>query len=403
MRIIAFWSQLPTLRSRYSPKANSLGFLRLGLAFAVLVAHAWPLGFGAGNPGLRQTHGQTDLGTLAVNGFFVLSGFLVTASAQRLGAARFAWHRFLRIFPGLWVCLLVIAFVVAPLISVITRGSLRSLFGHPAGPMQYAWGNWFGNPRQWGIGDLLTETPYGRLAHGSVFNGSLWSLVYELSCYAGLIALIAAGVLRRSPGLVLVLAAGAYAVIVTDFVLALPSSGLATHPLQRGILGPIPLVGYLNLQTVIYLGFLFLLGAVFQLYQHRVPIHPAPALAAAVVLASSMFVGGFYVFGYPAYAYLLIWAACALPPFLHRVGRERDYSYGIYIYAFPVQQSVALFGGARWGLVPYIVLSAAGALALAALSWHVVEKPALSLKHWSLRREVRRPAESPVLVGAGRP
>jgi len=373
---------LPTLRDRYSPTANSLGFLRLALAFAVLVAHSWPLGLGAANPGLGITRGQTDLGALAVDGFFVLSGFLVAASARRMGPVRFAWHRFLRIFPGLWICLLVIALVLAPVVSALTRGTRDTAAGllfAPDGSLSFAWHNWAGAPHQWGVGDLLLETPYGRLVHGSVFNGSLWSLAYELLCYAGLIGLMALGVIRRAPWTVPVLALLAYLVIVVDFVRDLPSAGLLTTPQPRGGLGPLPVLGYVDKQLAIYLGFLFLLGASAQLYQHRVPMHPLLALTAGGIFAGSLFAGGFYVVGYPAYAYLLLYTACNLP-LLNKVGREHDYSYGMYIYAFPVQQLVALFGGARWGVVPYIALSATAVMLFAAASWHLVEKPALSLR-----------------------
>jgi peptidoglycan/LPS O-acetylase OafA/YrhL len=87
------------LADRYSASENNLGFLRLVLATAVLVAHAWPLGFGVPSLGLSATRGQTDLGTVGVFGFFVLSGFLITGSALRFSLPRYLWHRFLRIFP----------------------------------------------------------------------------------------------------------------------------------------------------------------------------------------------------------------------------------------------------------------------------------------------------------------
>ena len=67
---------------------------------------------------------QTNIGTLAVFGFFVLSGLLITRSARRAGVGRYCWHRALRIFPGLWVCLLVTAFVVAPLVALREHGTL---------------------------------------------------------------------------------------------------------------------------------------------------------------------------------------------------------------------------------------------------------------------------------------
>jgi peptidoglycan/LPS O-acetylase OafA/YrhL len=350
-----------TLRERYDPKANGLGLLRLTLALTVLVAHAWPLGLGRPNPGLGLTRGQTDLGTLAVDGFFILSGFLVAASARKVGALRFGWHRFLRIFPGLWVCLAATALAAAATGHSGGRGFVRE--------------NLTGAVHQWGIGTLFLDTPYGRLVHGSVANGSLWSLVYELLCYTGLAVLVAAGLPRRAPWLLPVLAAGAYVVIVVD------ACHDPTLPRYRGGLGPLPVWGYVDLQLACYLGFLFLLGASAQVYAHRVPLHPVLAAATGLVLAGSLAGGGFFAVGYPAFAYLLLYAACAVPPRLHAVGREHDYSYGIYIYAFPVQQTVAHFGGAAWGLVPYLALCLPAVLLAAAVSWHLVERPALTLKH----------------------
>ncbi|WP_432987003.1 acyltransferase family protein [Dactylosporangium sp. CA-233914] len=352
---------MATLRDRYDPKANGLGLLRLAFALTVLLAHSWPLGIARPNPGQGLTRGQTDLGTLAVDGFFVLSGFLVAASARKGNALRFAWHRFLRIFPGLWVCLAVTALAAA-------------LTGHAGGP-GFVRENFFGAVHQWGIGTLFQDTPYGRLVSGSVVNGSLWSLVYELLCYCGLAALVALGLPRRAPWLVPVLAAGAYLVLVVD---ALHDP---TTPHYRGGLGPFPLLGYVDLQLACYLGFLFLLGASAQLYAHRIPLHPALACSSFLILAMSLGYGGFFVAGYPAFAYLTLYAACVVPPRLHGVGREHDYSYGIYIYAFPIQQAVAHFGGGAWGPLPFAALCLPPVLLAAALSWHLVERPVLALKH----------------------
>ncbi|MDG6104587.1 acyltransferase [Dactylosporangium aurantiacum] len=368
------------MADRYSPRANALGFLRLCLALAVLVGHSWPLGAGRPTPGLGVTHGQADLGALAVDGFFVLSGFLVTASAARLGSVRFAWHRFLRIFPGLWACLLVTA-------------GCAGWFASLPQALAFARGNALGQPHVWGIGTLFGDNPYARLTGGgSVVNGSLWSLSFELFWYGVLTALTACGVIRRCPRLVLLLTAGAYAVLLSDFLHQLPSTPY-TVPQPRGTFGPIPLFGALNTQTLVYLGFLFLLGASAQLYQHRVPAHPALAALAALILVGTLRLGAFHVLGYPAFAYLLLWAACSLPPWSHRIGRARDYSYGIYIYAFPTQQTLAALGVQHWGLPCYIAASALATTALAAASWHLVERPALRLKDWT--PPVRRPRPAP--------
>jgi peptidoglycan/LPS O-acetylase OafA/YrhL len=98
------------LADAFDPRHNALAALRLGFAGLVALAHAWSVGFGH-----QPRIGQTDVSALAVDGFFVLSGFLVARSWLRLQSfRRYAWHRFLRIMPGFWVCLVVTAAVVAP-------------------------------------------------------------------------------------------------------------------------------------------------------------------------------------------------------------------------------------------------------------------------------------------------
>lgn len=375
------------LSDRYSPRANALGFLRLCLALAVLVGHSWPLGLGRATPGIGLSGGQADVGSLAVDGFFVLSGFLVTASAARLGAVRFAWHRCLRIFPGLWACLLLTA-------------AVAGLFSTYRESLAFAANNALGQPHQWGIGTLFSDTPYGRLTGGgSVVNGSLWSLSFELFWYAAFTALTACGVLRRSPRLILLLTAGAYTVLLSDFLHQLPSTA-RTVPQPRGAFGPIPLFGSLDTQHLIYLGFLFLLGASAQLYQHRIPMHGSLAAAAAVVLLATLHFGAFHILGHPAFAYLLLWAACALPPWSHGIGRTRDYSYGLYIYAFPTQQTLASLGVHHWGLPLYVAASALVTSVLAVASWHLVERPALSLKDYTLTRPAARHPEDTTVPAA---
>ncbi|WP_432991002.1 acyltransferase family protein [Dactylosporangium sp. CA-233914] len=113
-----------TLDTYYTGRDNGIGFIRLTLAGAVVVAHATSLGFGWEDLGRSLFRKQTNVGTLAVFGFFVLSGLLITRSAAHTPIGRFAWHRALRILPGLWMCLLVTAFVVAPAVALHERGTL---------------------------------------------------------------------------------------------------------------------------------------------------------------------------------------------------------------------------------------------------------------------------------------
>jgi peptidoglycan/LPS O-acetylase OafA/YrhL len=79
---------------------------------------------------------------------------------------------------------------------------------------------------------------------------------------------------------------------------------------------------------------------------------------------------------------LTLFAAMRLP--LRGFDRRMDLSYGLYIYAFPVQQLLAMYGINAFGFTPYFLSALLIASVLAATSWFTIEKPSLSLKHLAL-------------------
>ncbi|WP_158603426.1 acyltransferase family protein [Micromonospora radicis] len=379
-----------TLAELLTGRGNGIGLIRLVLALAVVTSHARPLGFGASDLGHHLFNRQTNVGTMAVYGFFVLSGLLITRSARRTGLGRYLWHRGLRIFPALWVCLLVTALLVAPLVALRENGTVAGFFDEPwepGGPLAYAQANWWTGVRQYGIEGLLAETtPWGRRTGDSIFNGALWSLKYEMLCYLAVFVLAATAVLRQARRFVLALAVALYLAIAANWW----STGRWTGP-AKTVSGSVelPLLGNVGYHWLLYLGFLFALGASFDLYRERVPVNDLLGLGSAALLAGSLLVGGFAVLGLPAFAYLLIWMSVRMPRRLHAVGRRNDYSYGIYIYGFVGQQVMASLGWSRWGFVPFVLLSVAVAGAAAVLSWKLVEQPALRLKDWTPSPVVR--------------
>ncbi len=371
----------------FTGRSNSFGLLRLCLAFGVLIGHAWVLGF------TRLMPVPLDVPAVSVAGFFGISGFLVTRSALRSSLPRYLWHRAIRILPGLWACLLFTALLVAPVLWYLRYGTLDGLFRSRTGVLSYLQANWWTGMRQFGIGDLLRDdTPYGRMMNAGVFNGSLWSLSYEVLCYFAIAALVLLAVLRRARWVVL----GGTAVVFA----ALCAQLVVHRPLAGGF-GPVPLLGWFSHYWLLHCGFMFLLGAVAELYRDRLPISDGLGVVAVVVFLVAATNGQAFSPALVAYEYAILWLAVRLPARLHRVGRTNDYSYGVYLYAFVVQQVLARFGAVRLGLPGYLALCTLVTVGLAALSWHLVEKWALRLKGWTpslapvrAYRQRLRPADS---------
>ena len=154
-----------TLVARFHPDHNSMNAVRLGLALSVIVGHAWPLSGSSWEPAF----GDAGLGHVAVGGFFAISGFLITRSRWRTTPGRFAWARVLRIYPGLWACLVVTAVGFAPLAWLTTGHRLSS---YPAGAAwDYVWTNLTSRVATSRIGQTLETVPYA-----GVWDGPLWTL-----------------------------------------------------------------------------------------------------------------------------------------------------------------------------------------------------------------------------------
>ncbi|MDP9827940.1 acyltransferase family protein [Kineosporia succinea] len=336
-----------TLATEFDPRRNSLNLIRLGLATGVAVVHSMFLGFGH-QPGVRHT----DLGSLFVDAFFVISGFLVTRSLLRLDSLpRYLWHRALRILPGFWTVMVAGAFVVAPLMAVLAGRSATSVFSGTDSSFGYLINNAALLMRQFGIQGLP-----GAGGNPEVINGSLWTLFYEALCYLMVAALGVVGVLRRRPWTVLALIAALWWLTVAT------EAGI--NPLGSSYMLRFALV--------------FLLGAAGRLFADGIPISKYLALGSlAVVVASLFLLDNWHVAGAPAFAYLVLYAVVRLPAWEPRW----DLSYGMYVWHWPIAQLLVGFGVAQYTHVPFILLTVALAAGVAALSWNLVEKPMMGFKN----------------------
>jgi peptidoglycan/LPS O-acetylase OafA/YrhL len=353
----------PTLATAFDPRHNSLNALRLVFALAVIVSHAWPLG----GFGLDPFVGDLTIGDWAVAGFFAISGFLITGSRMRSSFLPYLQRRFLRIFPGLWACLIVIALVFVP-IAALKQREVPSL----AGLATFLGATAALSPRHLGWDGALPTLP-----EPDVWDGSLWTLFHEFACYLLVGFALTLAVVRRHREL-LVLAFLAFVVVHAVDVELRP--GDFSMPAQ-----------------FVWLAMYFLAGAVLYAYREEIPVSWwAAGVCAGVVVVAGVLDRATEVAALP-FAYLTLWLGIVLP--LQRVGRRNDLSYGVYIYAFPVQQSLVLFGAAGLGVWAYTGLAVLLTLPLAAASWLVVEHPAMQLRKRRVALPAREPETDPVVSG----
>jgi peptidoglycan/LPS O-acetylase OafA/YrhL len=344
------------------------------LASLVIVDHAFPLGGYGEDPFWRYTNGQTSLGGLAVGGFFAISGYLIVKSGVATDIVQFLWRRAIRIFPAFWGVLVFAAFVVGPLVWWGMGRALGDYFTLGAGgPFAYLTSNWTLSIGAYAIHDIFLDTPYGRTVEASVFNGSLWTLAYEWGCYLVVAVLAVSAVLARARIVVPVMT-GALLLAHVASVLA-PDRMAAVVPLLAD-------------PQVIFLGSAFLVGATLGIYSERIAYDDRLGVLSASVLIVTMFTGGFAVLGVPAGGYLVLYLAARLPRSLQWIGAKNDYSYGVYVYGFLVQQCLAYLGVHLWGYVLYTVSAFLITFVLAWMSWHLIEKRALALKSWGPGRGI---------------
>jgi len=345
---------------------NSLGILRLVLASAVIFHHSFPL-IGIPDPFQSFSRGQSSIGSVAVAGFFAISGYLIAKSGTASDTVQFLWRRLLRIFPAYWTVLLVTAFVIGPALWLISNRSLGEYFVEDGnGPVHYFTANWNLSIGTYGIHDLLaSNTPYGRATNGSVFNGSLWTLSYEWLCYLLIGALVLFGVLARARILVVAITIGLFFAQVLNVVMP----------------GAVPaLTSLLSDGYFVQLTFTFMVGATFAMYSKQIPFDDRLGVLSALVLLATIRFGGYSSVGMIAGAYFVLYLGARLPKRVQWVGQKNDYSYGMYIYGFLVQQMLASFGLWELGYLPFSLLALVVTFACAWLSWHIVEKNAMRLK-----------------------
>ncbi|WP_256443443.1 acyltransferase [Caballeronia sp. M1242] len=330
---------------------NNFDFLRLAAAMMVLFAHQFAL-LGHEPPSLGA---RLDPGAIAVATFFAISGFLVAQSwTVDPHAWRFAARRVLRIWPALILTTVVCAFVLGPLVSALPASAYFT--SHET----YAYLSWLRLRSTFNLPGVFANLPYP-----NAVNGSLWSIPLEVHWYLIFILIALVGLLR-------------YRWAVAAATLAFAAYHFGVYHAETNV----P-------QWTNEYGLFFCAGVT--LFFLRDYWSDRKLL---IALGLTLLAGGLVAYGHRliamwiAWPFLVVAFGTSSTPILRDFGRLGDFSYGVYIFAFPVQQTLILATSGRWSVSQYLASATVLSLMLAAFSWHCVEEPALRLKP-------RRPAERP--------
>lgn len=348
----------PSMAEYAARPQNNYLLLRFIAALMVIYGHSYALTHLPGQKDLIQRAlGFTYSGEIGVYIFFVISGFLVTASyLNRADFADYLKCRLLRLVPGLAVCLALTAFVLGPLVSSVAP----AVYFASSDTYHYFTANLSLVKTVYALPGVFESLPQ----KGAV-NGSLWTLPAEFRLYL-LVGLI--GVCRILPRRTWYL----------PLVLCLAALAIFAPP-DWSLL--------FNKPTFRSLFLYFMAGSVMRVYAERIPLSGI-LLAALALLSLALYwtPASHWLLGITL-AYGTFWLAYV--PDLHWFNRAGDYSYGLYIYAFPVGQTLRQYFPEIHALELFVCASLL-TLACAAFSWHFVESPALRLKRVRFRERLGR-------------
>ena len=348
-RQTAWWGE--PLAGYLGGRDNNFNLVRIVAALAVLVSHAFAVTTGDETSEPLRALTGLSLGQFAVAVFFGISGLLIARSFDRRETiVHFGAARFLRLWPALTVVILLSVFVLGPAMTELPTA------------------DFFASPRTWEFIPSNFTLVFRDATLPGVFldnpqspstNGSLWSLFYEVVCYGGVVVAGYLGALRRDWRFAVLLAGATIGHVLS--VIYSPAGGLAYR-----------------LDTLGFIGFPFVLGMAAYVWRDQVRLGPAGvALCWLLVaaMAQTMFFSSAIM---AALVYTTLWLVLVPKGAVLAYNRVGDFSYGVYIFAYPIQQTLV----AVWpGMSAWTNILAAVPLTLlfAIASWFMVEKPSLAL------------------------
>lgn len=339
-------------------------FLRIALAMSVLFAHSFLIAEGEkfqySTPPLALMHASI------IPMFFTLSGFLITGSALRLRLKDFILNRGMRIVPALAMDIFFAAIVIGPIFTTL---SLREYFS------SYEFLSYFANIV--GLIHYVLPGVFEKNPFPNTVNGSLWTVPFEIGCYALMALIILTHLLKRPR--VLLCAALVFAALV---FISLDYEWVPFGGEGRIFTATNHFLKSDGRALYVY----FLAGILLYLFRNKIPFHPA-IFGTAILL---FFLAAFDVFAalpqmpvklllIPVIAYATVYVGLSPIPRIPIYDRG-DYSYGIYLYGYPFQQALVTLFPRLTSPWLHFGISLVLVTGVAMLSWHFIEKPTLGLR-----------------------
>ena len=335
-------------------RSNNFNIIRVIAAFLVILGHMYFI-MGLGNQ-LPVFAGQ-GIQAIGAKTLFVLCGYFITTSwikDQHVG--RYAVKRLFRIYPAFIVLVLLSVFVLGPIVTEIPRDQyfanihtweyFKNLLLHPV----YA------------LPGVFTSLPYA-----NVVNGSLWTIPLELAFYVLIPLMTIVPWKKKFPivGIVLLVLFTAFT-FVREFVLF--PKGINLVFWGNGLIQATDLIPP------------FLLGHIFSFVDKKYFNWQIGTIAFLTVSFLNVPLPYSDLVFPLALAYFILSLGNAKNPVFRNWFKKSDFSYGLYLYGFPIQQVMyILLRKANLHPILMTFICFVIVLGFAILSWYFVEKPANKL------------------------